>query len=199
VIILLKNSWDKIELYIVSLWLLFLLIFIVTVKIPICFGDDCSFIGIEKIFFSNLIPNLALCFLLLGIVCVVRFKYKISGSEQTPIKIKNIENKNYEHLTFLSTYIIPLIAFDLTKPRYLVVLIVLLIAIGAIYIKTNQFYSNPTLAILGYRIYKADAEFRIENRSNIILISRENIQANQKVSYRKIDENIYYVRGIKNE
>ncbi|WML57447.1 anti-phage protein KwaA [Neobacillus sp. PS2-9] len=196
-IILLKNNWDKIELYIISLWLLFLLILIVTIKIPICFGDNCSFIGIKKIIALNWVPILALCFLIFGIICVFRFKYKISGSEQTPITINNIENKNYEHLTFLSTYIIPLIAFDLTKPRYLVVLLVLLLAIGIIYLKTNLFYSNPTLAILGYRIYKADAKFRIENRSNIILISREDLEVNQRVSYRKIDENIYYVRVIR--
>nr|WP_010677771.1 anti-phage protein KwaA [Bacillus timonensis] len=194
---MLKNKWDKIELYIISLWLLFLLILIVTINIPICFGEGCSFIGINKILTLNWIPIIALCFLIFGILCVFRFKYKISGSEQTPIIINNIENKNYEHLTFLSTYIIPLIAFDLTKPKYLVVLSVLLLAIGIIYLKTNLFYSNPTLAILGYRIYKADAKFRIENRTNIILISREDLGVNQRVSYRKIDENIYYVRVIR--
>lgn len=196
-ITLLKSSWDKIELYLISLWLLFLLIIIITIDIPICFDDNCSFIGFRKIFNSNITPFLALCFLIIGIICVYRFKYKISGSEQTPITINKIENKNYEHLTFLSTYIIPLIAFDLTKPKYLVVLIILLIAIGAIYLKTNLFYSNPTLAILGYRIYRADAKFRTEHRTDIILISRENLEVNQNVSYRKIDENIYYVRVIK--
>ncbi|PJN86844.1 anti-phage protein KwaA [Bacillus sp. mrc49] len=194
---MLGNNWDKIELYIISLWLLFLLILIVTINIPICFEDNCSFIGFKKILALNWIPIVALCFLVFGILCVFRFKYKISGSEQTPITINNIENKNYEHLTFLSTYIIPLIAFDLTKPRYLVVLLVLLLAIGIIYLKTNLFYSNPTLAILGYRIYKADAKFRIENRSNIILISREDLEVDQRVSYRKIDENIYFVRAIR--
>jgi hypothetical protein len=193
---LVKSSWDKIELYLISLWLLFLLIIIVTINIPVCLGENCTFIGTKEIITKNLIPIFALFFLLIGILCVYRFKYKISGSEQTPITITNIENKNYEHLTFLSTYIIPLIAFDLTKLRYFFVLIILLLAIGVIYLKTNLFYSNPTLAILGYRIYKADAKFRTENRMNIILISRENLALNQKVSYRKIDENIYYVRNI---
>lgn len=194
---MLKSSWDKIELYLVSLWLLFLLIIIVTINIPVCFGEDCTFIGLKEILTKNLVSIFALLFLLIGILCVFRFKYKISGSEQTPITITNIENKNYEHLTFLSTYIIPLIAFDLTKPRYFIVLMILLLAIGVIYLKTNLFYSNPTLAILGYHIYKADAKFRTENRVNIILISRENLSLNQKVSYRKIDENIYYVRSIR--
>ncbi|MGD7046147.1 anti-phage protein KwaA [Jeotgalibacillus proteolyticus] len=193
---LLKNNWDKIELYIISLWLLFLLIFIVTINIPICLNGNCNFLGLKNLFILNVIPLFALFFLVLGVICFFRFKFKISGSEQTPIVITNIENKNYEHLTFLSTYIIPLIAFDLSKLKYLVVLVILLIAIGAIYLKTHLFYSNPTLAILGYRIYKVDAIFRTENRTNIILISREDLLANQKVSYRKIDENIYYVRTI---
>lgn len=194
---MLRTNWDKIELYLISLWLLFLLIFIVTINIPICFGENCNFIGMKEILIVNLIPLVSIAFLLIGVICIFRFKYKLSGSEQTPINIKSIENKNYEHLTFLSTYIIPLIAFDLGKPRYFIVLIILLLAIGIIYLKTNLYYSNPTLAILGYRIYKANAEFRTENRSNIILISREELKVNQNVSYRKIDENIYYVRVVK--
>ncbi|MGE6590603.1 anti-phage protein KwaA [Bacillus mycoides] len=194
---MLKNNWDKIELYILSLWLLFLLIIIVTINIPICFGKGCSFIGIKKVFSTNYIPILASFFFLIGVFSYFRFKYKLSGSQQNFIKIRKIENKDYEHLTFLSTYIIPLIAFDLTKTRYSIVLIVLLVAIGIMYIQTGMFYSNPTLALLGYKIYKINATFRTKEEDGIIIIARETINLEDKLSFRKIHDNIYYARVLR--
>lgn len=192
---MIKNNWDKIELYVISLWLLFILIIIVTINIPICLKDSCSFIGVKKLISMNIIPIIALLFFLLGIIFLKRFKYKLSGSQQSTITVKKIENRNYEHLTFLTTYIIPLIAFDLTKTRYAIVLLLLLIAIGMMYVKTNIFYTNPTLALLGYKIHKIEAQFRTgEIKQDIIIISRESVNLNDQLSYRKIHENIYYVR-----
>lgn len=143
----------------------------------------------------NIIPTISLFFFILGIIFLKRFEYKLSGSQQSNITVKKIENRNYEHLTFLTTYIIPLIAFDLTKTRYAIVLLLLLIAIGMMYVKTNIFYTNPTLALLGYKIHKIEAQFRTgEIKQDIIIISRESVNLNDHLSYRKIHENIYYVR-----
>lgn len=132
--------------------------------------------------------------LLLGILFFFNFKYKLAGSQQNHITVKKIENRNYEHLTFLSTYIIPLIAFDLTKIRYAIVLFLLLVAIGIMYVKTNMFYTNPTLALLGYKIFKVNATFRTGNEEEIIIISREDVSLGDTLSYKTIHENIYYVR-----
>jgi hypothetical protein len=64
---------------------------------------------------------------------------------------------------------------------------------GAIYIRTDLFYANPTLAILRFRIYKVSGSFRGgETRDNIILICREKLNKNDRVKYIKIDERIYY-------
>lgn len=192
---MLKGYWDKIELYIISLWLLFILIIVVTINVPICFKASCSFIGFKKLVLMNSIPLIAFLFFLLGIFFFLNFKYKLAGSHQNYIVVKEIENKNYEHLTFLTTYIIPLIAFDLTKIRYAIVLFMLLIAIGLMYVKTNLFYTNPTLALLGYKIYKVNASFRTGDEDGVIIISREDVARGDRLSYKKIHENIYYVRG----
>lgn len=194
---MLKKSWDKIELYVISLWLLFILIIIVTIDIPICFKDSCSFVGFNRLFMDNIIPTISFLLLLLGVLFFLNFKYKLAGSQQNHIIVRNIENRNYEHLTFLSTYIIPLIAFDLTKIRYAIVLFLLLVAIGIMYVKTNMFYTNPTLALLGYKIYKVDASFRTGNEKGIIIISREDISQGDILSYKIIHENIYYVRVLR--
>lgn len=189
-----REQWDKIELYIISLWLLFLLIVIITIDIPINFNEDWYFIGLKKLLINNVIPVIAILFLVAGLICMSRFKYKLEGSMRTPFKITKIENANYEHLTFLSTYIIPLIAFDLEQFKYALVLLILLIAIGAIYVKTDMFHANPSLALLGYHIYKVDGEFRTGFREDITIISRQKLSISEKVSYKQLGEKIYYVR-----
>jgi hypothetical protein len=180
---------QKIELYIVSLWLLFLLIIVNRVKIDICF-NGCSFIGFRQLFLDNVIPTIALFLFMVGFVFYFRFKYTIGGGTNIPVKIIKIENVNYEHLTFLTTYIIPLICFDLSQVRYAIVLLILLIIIGAIYVKTNLFYANPTLALLGYHIYKVE----IISGEPLIYISKDKLSENNWVNALKLDTKTYFVK-----
>lgn len=189
-----RSYWDKIELYIISLWLLFLLILIITIDVPVYFGENSQFIGLHELFRRNIIPMVSIMLILLGFLLVKRFNYKLKGSNRTALKITKIENKNYEHLTFLTTYIIPLICFDLGNTKYIIVLFILLVIIGAIYVKTDLFYANPTLALLGFHVYQVDAEFRTENKENVIIISRGKLEINSRVFYRKLDDKIYYGR-----
>lgn len=128
-----SEIWEKFELYILSLWLLFFLIIVVTVDIPFCFGENCHFIGWVSLLSNNVIPLISLAFLLLGAFYYFRFDYRISGSKKLPVRIEKIEDLNYEHLTFLTTYIIPLICFNLTSTRYIFALFFLLVIIGIIY------------------------------------------------------------------
>jgi len=112
-----------------------------------------------------------------------------------PFKITEIQSIDYEHLTFLTTYIVPLVCFNFIDARYQIVLIILLIVIGAIYIRTDLFYANPTLALLNYRIYKIDGLFRdTEIRKEIILISRSKLEKDQRCDYIKLDNRIYYAK-----
>jgi len=64
----LGEMWDKFELYVMSLWLLFFLIIVLTANIPICFEENCSFIGFEELLLTNIIPAVSLVFLILGAV-----------------------------------------------------------------------------------------------------------------------------------
>lgn len=183
----------KVGLYVISLWLLFLLIIIITVKFPFCWGVNCHFIGFNQFNTAIVIPVICLACLLWGIYEFKRFKFDIQGTTNIPFKLVKIESINYEHLTFLATYIIPLVTFDFESVRYLIVLFLLLFFMGVIYIKTDLFYANPSLALLGFHIYKADGLFKGDDtRENIIIITRSKLRKNERVSYIKLDERIYY-------
>lgn len=181
----------KIQLYILSLWLLFVLLFINKVQVPICFGE-CKFIGFESLIKQNTIPIISIVFIVAGFIFYYRFKYIIIGAKSLPEKIEKVENINWEHLTFLVTYVIPLLSFDLdfnlSKDRNGLMFFLVLIIIGMIYVKTNMFYNNPTLAILGYHIYKVSTN----NKKHIVLISRDVLTEQNWIEYKHISDNIYF-------
>ena len=110
-------------------------------------------------------------------------------------EVTKVENINYEHLTFLATYVVPLISFDFGSGRQMIVLFLLLVVMGIIYIKTDLFYANPSLALLGFHIYRANGSFKNGDREGIVLVARGRIKEGQKLSYIKLDEKIYYVKG----
>jgi hypothetical protein len=186
----------KIQLYILSLWLLFILLFINKIKVPLCFSG-CEFIGWKKLFSVNIIPTISIVFVVLGFIFYFRFKYIVSGNKSLPEKVTYIENINWEHLTFLVTYVIPLLSFDLDfnldKDRNSLMFFLVLIIIGLIYVKTNMFYTNPTLAILGYHIYKISTT----KRNNVIFISRDVISENDWIEHKLLSDNIYIANKSK--
>jgi hypothetical protein len=187
----------KIGLFFLSLWLLFVLIIIITAKVPTCFTGDCTFVGWSYLFKNNLIPILCLLALLVGLISYLDFKYQMKGTPELSFKVTEIENIDYEHLTFLTTYIIPLVCFQFENLRYIIVFIIILFVIGSIYIRTDLFYANPTLAILKFRIYKVSGEFRNgEKRQNRILISKDKLTKDDRVKYLKLDERIYYASKV---
>lgn len=191
-----SQNWKKFELYIVSLWLLFFLIIIITVDIPYCWGDSCNFIGFKELISTNILPSISFLLLFLGIIFYFRFDYRLSGSKKIASKITKIEDYNYEHLTFLTTCIIPLICFNLASTRYVIALILLLIVIGIIYVRTDKFYANPTLAVLGYRLYKIDIETRTTKKENIILITEDRLTLNDQINTLGLDEKVFFARKV---
>lgn len=188
--------WDKFELYILSLWLLFFLIIVVTADVPVCIGDNCSFVGWGPIAKKNIIPLTSLGLLFLGVFYYFRFDYRVSGSKKLPAKIEEIEDLNYEHLTFLTTYIIPLICFNLTSSRYIFALVFLLVVIGIIYVKTDKFYANPTLAVLGYRLYKVTVTTRTSTKDNIVVITKDRLSRLDQIRMLNLDEKVCFGRKI---
>ena len=112
---------------------------------------------------------------------------------QPSVKIVSIKNENYEYLTFLTTYIIPLVCIDLSSLRYIIVLTLLLIIIGFIFIKMDFYLGNPTLALMGYRLYKIAIDSN-EFSNEILIISRDKLNTGDNIEWIPIDNETWYVR-----
>ena len=187
----------KIDLYILSLGLLFIFFFIITVVPPTSSFSFCEATSWKELAMSNPLPISSIIFFLYCLFAYFRFDFDLKAANEIPFEITKLENINCEHLTFLATYIVPLISFDFSSGRQIIVLVLLFVVMGAIYIKTDLFYANPSLALLGFHIYRANGNFKNGEREGITLISRGRLVENQKASYIKLDDRIYYVRGIK--
>lgn len=190
-----KDIRRKVDLYILSLALLFLFIMIITfnlTSLPFCLAGD---VGWWRLLLDNYLPLISFVFLLYSFYAYKRFDFDLEGATDIPFTVTKIEGINYEHLTFLATYVVPLISFDFQNGQQMVVLVLLLMSMGAIYIKTDLFYANPSLALLGFHIYRADGHFKNGDRQGIVLISRARVVEGQKAAYIKLDERIYYVRS----
>ena len=185
---------EKLELYILSLWLLFFLVIIVTADIRICSGDPCEFLGWRVIVANNVVPLISATFLLAGVIYYFRFDYRIAGSTSIPVTISEVQDLNYEHLTFLTTYIIPLICFNLTNGRYLLALVILLIIIGVIYVKTDKFYANPTLAVLGFRLYSATVTRRTGKTTQAVIITKARLREDSLIRYLQLDDRVLFAK-----
>lgn len=126
--------------------------------------------------------------MMLGIIFYFRFNYRfVQGASLLPVTVTKVENINFESVTFLATYIVPLACIDLDKDRSSLMLITILVLIGWIYIKTNLFYTNPTLAIWGYQIYKISTR----NREDITIIIRGKVKVGDGIRLKNIDDKIF--------
>lgn len=192
-----NNTRRKVDLYILSLGLLFVFFIIITIKFPIDAFVTKDLESWKKLFAQNPIPLISLTLLTYCLYVYKKFDFDLKGATEIPFEIKKIEGINYKHLTFLATYVVPLISFDFGSERQMIVLTLLLVVMGIIYIKTDLFYANPSLALLGFHIYRADGDFKNGNREGIILICRERLSEGQKATYIKLDDKIYYAKGVK--
>lgn len=189
----------KIGLYFLSLWLLYILIIIITIQIPIDFSEHSSFVGFNYLISNNLMPIFCFGAITISFIAYKDFEYKMIGTPELSFEILEIEKIDYEHLTFLTTYIIPLVCFQFDDIRYVLVFFTLFLVIGLIYIRTDLFYANPTLAILKFRIYRIDGKFRNGDiRKSIIIICKDQLSKRDRLTYFRLDERIYYASKQKN-
>ena len=186
----------KIGFYILSLWLLFLLVFLLSVDIPICFDSNAVFIGFVSLIKRNWLAIISLIMMLLGAIIARKFKHAVDGVTNPPAKIISIQNENYEYLTFLTTYIIPLICINLEETRYVLVLIILLIIIGSIFVKMDLYLGNPTLALLGYHLYRIKVE-KIAENEDLLVISKDKLSLGSSIKWIQITEKVWVVKENK--
>ena len=183
----------KAGMYLLSLWLLLVLVIVNKINVDICISCPIApKAELWSILGKNYLPITSIFLLTISAIFYFIFRRLINGSKDGPYEILEIEDKGSEHLVFLATYVIPLVGFGLETVRQSINLAITLVLLGAIYIRTNLFYANPTLSLLGFRLFNA----KIKGGS-AILISREDLAAGDAINVLLLDRRIFFANKAK--
>lgn len=195
----LSNTIDKIGLYILSLLVLFVFIIFLTLDVPYCFGNGCEILGFSALVDAakkNFSSILSLLGLLAGLFFYFRFENEVKGGSLDVMKIDKSSSESYEHLVFLATYILPFIGFTFDEPRKTIAYFLLLAVIGLIFIKTDKYYANPTLALLGYKLFKTEVSCRGVQYKNMVIISKSEISEGDQVNFKFLSNSVCFARKV---
>lgn len=190
-----KSAFNKMGLYILSLMLLFVFIIILSAKIPICYRSPCKFIGFYQLAISNIIPIICFIFIAIAFYFYRRFKALTKVNNADCVTITACQSENYENLTFLATYIVPFMGFSFDDPQKSLAYFLLIVIIGLIFIKTDKYYANPTLALFGYKLYRVNISHAGSGEiKNVIAISMDVLTVYDQVFYSFFDDYVFIAR-----
>lgn len=110
-------------------------------------------------------------------------------------EIKDVKEEKEAGLNFFLTLILPLLVNNISTWNGLLLMIFLVFIIICLLSKTNLYYQNPVLIILKYKVYKF--EF-VDNEhlpdGEYIALIRGNMDSNNTIEYKKIEDNVLVVR-----
>lgn len=191
-----ENKVMKYGLIIQSLAPLFLLTFIRNIDCDIFKGDIPEYISNHKCLLSVLF----ICVLWVVISGIVYLRFRIHSTYgfTEGYTIKNISKQNDKGLEFFLTLIIPLIMEDMEKKRDAFIFMLIIIALCVLLSKTNLYYSNPVLIIMGYNIIDFEFEELPSDafKGTMVGIIPPTVSINEKhsIKFKPIADNVLYVR-----
>ena len=119
----------------------------------------------------------------------------MSGFIDAGDKIEIDEQLTDSGVTFFMTFVFPLLLDDLTTIRGFVLFMGILILVFLLLWKTNLYYQNPILTILGYRVYRINFLEETGRNYNLkyIAISKEALDASKIVKWKHITDDVLLV------
>ncbi len=194
------TSLKKWRFYFVSLSPLFILLSFKTIGLHFQNNIQSKHIShlIELIspYVAKFLPATFFFLALLGIGLSYLTEWEWRGTFNPPFEVEEITSQSYEYLTFLTAIIIPLCCFSFTQIWDVVVFVLLIVLIGLIFSRMDLYFSNPTLAILRYKLYSITVNNHNE-LGRIIVITKDSLKKGSKIIWLKIDENVWIVKEIK--
>lgn len=156
-----------------------------------CIIQEYANLELYKVLLLNNISSLTLIVLIFfSMIAFKKLISEVNSGYGLPETFNQIKNIDFNHLTFIATYILPLLAFTLDNIRDMIFMIALLIFIGAIYIKTNLYYLSPVFILFGIKIYSAISD---DGKEIIFMTKEKNIRTQENMHYTKIGD-IYFAK-----
>lgn len=142
---------------------------------------------------------LCMMWLIAAIESFVSFSAFVWTGKEQGYEIKNVQEKEDASLNFFMTMVIPLLIDDVGTIQgaltFLIIVILMIMLLG----KTNLFYANPVLAILGYRVYEFTfVENSTFDNNKCIGVARGRLSKDVgSVEYEVISDAVVYTKEMK--
>lgn len=92
-------------------------------------------------------------------------------------------------LAYIATYLVPFAAVQATSTRERAALAIFVVMIAIIYIRSELFYINPFLAIVGYRLFQVTTP---KGNSVVLIARRKFLAADTAVKARRISAYVWW-------
>lgn len=179
------------------MWLLALIVIILSLNLPMEFGWDSHFIGFKEMIIHPCLTVIFLIIFLLGIYYYfILTRGRLTGTQQFSVEIVEISSKQSDPLAFLASYFVPLVSFQLDIPSHEIVLVLLFIIIGVMYVKGGLFHMNPTLLLLGFKMYEVEYAKGAGNR-HVVAISKSTLIKGDRIKHIKLSNDIWFAYKTK--
>lgn len=178
-------------LFCIYLFLIMVLVFLETIKLPFTFSGGFKYNGITSMFtIDNIVPFLCLIVIVIALFTLYKQKcWSKNRSQYRPRIINKISSWEYDYVPTFVT-LLAIVSFSYIGIRGLLLFIGIMLIIYAIFVCTSMFYISPLYRILGLNIYQSQDK---QLGGNSILMSFEELSDTETLYYRKICTNVYYV------
>lgn len=201
-----QTKFPRILLFILSMAPFFVILGLMSMNIPVCFDRDAEFIGWTELWkntrFGWLIILVSIVLELL-IYFLFQLVCKMEAGESSE-KVVEINDRNFDLVSFVTSIFLPLISFQYDQLSHWIVTILIVCLIGYIYCKFNGYYTNPTLALFGYRLYevtldnmKNDEEHNSQRR--VTLLVQSSLQKGDRVRCSELSNEVNYAKKKDNK
>ncbi|MGN7786856.1 hypothetical protein ACTJIJ_20150 [Niabella sp. 22666] len=107
------------------------------------------------------------------------------------VKVIEVENKNSESISYISTYIVPFIFQDTNNLFDIASIFIVLVIIFFIYTKSNMIVINPILSIT-HTLYQIEYNKKNKIRKALLIVQEEDLECGQEIKINLVTKNIYY-------
>lgn len=197
-----NTRFPKVILFLLSMAPFFVILGLMTMDIPICWDKDAHFIGWDNLW-RNTRMGIVIILISMAVEYAIFYLFKHvcnSESGEQSEKVVWLKDRNYELVSFVTSVFLPLIGFQYNQLNHWIVTILIVILIGYIFCSSDCYFTNPTLAIFGYRLYDVQLDNQTGREGsirNITVISKSKLKKNDIVRCYKLSENVNFARNVK--
>lgn len=190
-----KPKFPKLLLFILSMAPFFIILGLMTMDIPISFSGDSEFIGWEALWQNTRVGFFIIALSFIGELLVLflfsRVCNKVAGEQAE--RVEKITNKNFELISFVTSIFLPLISFQYDQLSHWVVTLLIVMIIGYIFCTSDGYFTNPTLALFGYRLYTVELgnqNIAIPQTRELTILSKTLLQEGDNVRCYKLTDKV---------